>query len=137
LKSKRHLIKGNKVALDKNIHEKEKGTKMGKEKAEKAEKKNIAVAVKNRINPRGRIFEGIVIKKFTKRIVIEFERRIYIRKYERYLKSKTKIHARLPDDMIEEINVGDLIRVQECRPLSKIIHFVVIQKIKDKEEKGK
>jgi len=41
---------------------------------EKAEKKNIAVAVKNRINPRGRIFEGIVIKKFTKRIVIEFER---------------------------------------------------------------
>ena len=112
-------------------------TKMEKEKVEKMRKKNIAVAVKNRINPRGRIFEGTVIKKFPKRVVIEFERRIYIRKYERYLKSKTKIHARLSDDMADEVKIGDLIMVQECRPLSKIIHFVVIQKIKDKEEKKK
>jgi ribosomal protein S17 len=27
-----------------------------------------------------------------------------------------------------------LVRVQECRPLSKIIHFVVTKKIKDKGE---
>ena len=32
--------------------------------------------------------------------------------------------------MEKEIDVGDFIRVQECRPLSKIIHFVVIKKIK-------
>jgi len=83
---------------------------------------------------RGRIFKGKVIKKFHKRIVIEFERMIYIRKYERYAKSKTKIHARLPICMEKEINVGDLIRVQECRPLSKIIHFVVLGKVKEKEE---
>ena len=79
---------------------------------------------------RGRIFKGEVIKKFHKRVVIEFERMIYISKYERYAKSKTKIHARLPVCMEDEINIGDLIRVQECRPLSKIIHFVVIGKIK-------
>jgi len=30
---------------------------------------------------------------------------------------------------------GDFIQVQECRPLSKIIHFVVIKKIKDGEDK--
>ena len=83
---------------------------------------------------RGRIFKGKVIKKFHKRIVIEFERMIYVRKYERYSKSKTKIHARLPVCIEKEINVGDLIKVQECRPLSKIIHFVVIEKIKAKEE---
>ena len=59
---------------------------------------------------------------------------IYVRKYERYSKSKTKIHARLPVCIEKEINVGDLIKVQECRPLSKIIHFVVIEKIKAKEE---
>ncbi|MEK6906389.1 MAG: 30S ribosomal protein S17 [Nanoarchaeota archaeon] len=82
---------------------------------------------------RGRIFEGKVIKKFPKRVVIEFERMIYIRKYERYAKSKTRIHARLPICMTDKINVGDLIKVQECRPLSKIIHSVVIEKIKDKE----
>ena len=83
---------------------------------------------------RGRTFKGMVTRKFNKRITIEFERMIYIRKYERYAKSKTKIHARLPDCLSDQINIGDLIKVQECRPLSKIIHFVVIEKIKDKEE---
>jgi small subunit ribosomal protein S17 len=86
------------------------------------------------LKARGRIFKGRVTKKFHKRVVIEFERMIYIRKYERYAKSKTKIHARLPICMEKEINVGDLIRVQECRPLSKIIHFVVIEKIKEEKK---
>ena len=84
---------------------------------------------------KGRTFEGRVIKKFAKRIVIEFERMIYVRKYERYMKGKTKIHAHLPMCMEDKISVGDLIKVQECRPLSKIIHFAVIQKIKDRSEK--
>ena|SRR3989344_4757765 len=81
---------------------------------------------------RGRIFKGKVIKKFHKRVVIEFERMIYVRKYERYAKAKTKIHARLPICIENKISIGDLIMVQECRPLSKIIHFVVIGKVKDK-----
>jgi len=37
--------------------------------------------------------------------------------------------------MKDSINLGDYIRVQECRPLSKIIHFVVINKIRDAEVK--
>lgn len=86
------------------------------------------------LKSRGRTFEGIVKKKFPKRVVIEFERMVYIKKYERYKRSRTKIHARLPDCIKEQIDIGDYIKVQECRPLSKIIHFVVIQKIKDKEE---
>lgn len=90
-----------------------------------------------KIGTRGRIFEGIVTKKFPKRIVLEFERMVYVRKYERYAKLKTKIHARLPDSMENTINMGDLVRVHECRPLSKIIHFVVIQKIKDASEVNK
>ncbi len=84
---------------------------------------------------RGRIFEGRVTKKFHKRVVIEFERMIYVRKYERYAKSKTKVHAHLPTCMENKIQIGDLIRVQECRPLSKIIHFAVTEKIKDRSEK--
>jgi small subunit ribosomal protein S17 len=83
----------------------------------------------------GRIFEGKVKRKFLRRVVIEFERMIYVRKYERYKKSRTKIHARLPKCMEKEINVGDLVQVQECRPLSKIIHFVVIRRIKSGGEK--
>jgi len=85
---------------------------------------------------RGRVFEGEVIKKSDKRVTIEFERMVYISKYERYLKSKTKIHARLQDCMKDKINVGDFIKIQECRPLSKIIHFTVIGKIKGSDETG-
>ena len=84
---------------------------------------------------RGKIFKGIVIRKFHKRITIEFERMIYVKKYERYSKSKTKIHARLPVCIEKEINLGDSIKVQECRPLSKIIHFVVIEKVKGEQKK--
>ncbi len=97
------------------------------------EKSKIAGA-EQKIHPRGKIFEGIVKKKFQKRIVIEFERMVYVRKYERYAQSRTKVHARLPAEMEKEVNVGDLIRVQECRPLSKIIHFVVVKKLKDASE---
>ncbi len=109
--------------------------KAKKKKPEKKEAKKIAEAPKEKkINSRGRIFEGKIIKKFPKRITIEFERMVYVRKYERYSKSKTKIHARLPQELEKEVNVGDFVQVQECRPLSKLIHFVVTKK-KDKEEK--
>jgi|TARA_Y100000310_G_scaffold335050_1_gene416156 small subunit ribosomal protein S17 len=121
--------------------------KMEKNKIKVGKEKILAGVVKNSdckdrnchihgsLKVRGRIFEGKVTKKFHKRITIEFERMIYVRKYERYKKSKTKIHARLPICMEKDIQVGDLIKIQECRPLSKIIHFVVIEKIN--KEKGK
>ena len=82
------------------------------------------------LKTRGRTFEGNVIKKFPKRIVIEFYRTVYIPKYERYVKSRTRLHARLPDCKKDEVNVGDYVKIKECRPLSKIIHFVFIEKIR-------
>lgn len=82
---------------------------------------------------RGRTFEGTVIKKFTGRITIEFERLFFLRKYERFEKRKTKIHARLPD-CLKNIEVGDLVKIAECRPLSKILHFIAVKKIKSREE---
>lgn len=105
-------------------------------KYKKSESKGEAICkdkdchVHGNLKARGRTFQGTVIRKFHKRITIEFERMVYVRKYERYAKSRTKIHARLPVCMENKIKVGDLIKVQECRPLSKIIHFVVIEKIK-------
>jgi small subunit ribosomal protein S17 len=87
------------------------------------------------VSTRGRIFQGIVIRKFHKRVTIEFERTIKIQKFERFMKKKTRIHARLPGEFADEINVGDLIRVHECRPLSKIIHFIVIEKVRNAEQK--
>jgi small subunit ribosomal protein S17 len=86
---------------------------------------------------RGRSFKGNVIKKFPKRVVIEFERTIYIKKYERYSKRKTKLHARLPDCMVNEVNIGDYIEIMECRPISKIVHFIVIGKVSKVLEESK
>lgn len=87
------------------------------------------------LKTRGRTFEGRVISKHQRRVAIEFERMVYVRKYERYSKSKTRIHARLPDCMDKGVVIGDLIKIGECRPLSKIIRFVVLEKIKDSEVK--
>ena len=114
-------------------------TKMEKEKTRpsKAYAKTTEEVCKDKDCPfhgklkiRGRTFEGKVIRKFPRRITIGFERMIYIRKYERYAKSKTKIHARLPMCMENKIDIGDTVLVRECRPLSKIIHFIVIEKIR-------
>ena len=81
------------------------------------------------ISLRGRSFKGRVISKHPKRVAIEFERTLYIKKYERYSKKKTKLHARLPDCLSHDINIGDYIEIRECRPISKIIHFIVVKKI--------
>ena len=112
------------------------------DKVEKKENKHVAEAEKNCIDAkcpfhgglslRGRTFRWTVIKKFPKRVVIEFERTVYARKYERYLKTKTKLHAHLPDCLAEEINIGDYIEIKECRKLSKIISFVVVRKIRSR-----
>lgn len=109
---------------------KEKGKK---EKAGEAEKK-IAGA-KSNFSARGRKFEGYVISKFDKRVAIKFERLKLIRKYERYAKTWTKIHAYLPEELKSEINVGDYIQVMECRPLSKILHHIVVKKMRSADDK--
>ena|SRR3989339_1903269 len=87
------------------------------------------------MSTRGRSFRGKVIRKFPKRIVIEFDRTLFIGKYERYSKRKTKLHARLPDCLFKEINIGDFVEIMECRPISKIIHFMTVKKISGGESK--
>jgi small subunit ribosomal protein S17 len=74
---------------------------------------------------RGRTFQGVVSKKFEKRVVVDFERTVRIPKYERFVKKKTRIHARIPEKL--DVKLGDYVKVRECRPLSKIIHFQVIE----------
>ena len=84
------------------------------------------------LSARGRIFEGKVIRKFPRRIAIGFERTVFIKKYERYAKKKTKLHARVSSCMEKNVESGDYVRIRECRPLSKIIHFVLIEIIRKK-----
>lgn len=84
---------------------------------------------------RGRIFEGDVIKKLPGRVTIQFDRMFKLPKYERYEKRRTKIHARLPSCMEDDVNVGDRILIGETKPVSKTIHSVVTKVIRKKETK--
>ena len=99
-------------------------------KEEKIECNDRQCPIHGYLKTHGKSFEGYIIKKYNRRIVIEFERTIYIKKYERYAKKKTKLHARLPKCMEEQAHIGDYVLVKECRPLSKIIHFVLMKIIK-------
>jgi small subunit ribosomal protein S17 len=96
------------------------------------EKTKTQEKFKDLVVTKGRIFKGIIKKVFAKRVVIEFERTVYVPKYERFYKKKTRIHSRIPAGM--SLEVGDLVLSQECRPLSKIIHSVVIQKISGEQK---
>ena len=77
------------------------------------------------LSVRGRVFQGKVTKIRDKNIKIELERTVYIPKYERYLKKRTALYAHLPECMKNQISIGDIIEIGECRPLSKTIHHVV------------
>ncbi len=76
---------------------------------------------------RGRRFQGVVTSMYSKTAIIEFERRIYYPKYERYSKAKTKLHAHVPDCIASTVKIGSLVRVGECRPLSKTVHHIILQ----------
>lgn len=75
---------------------------------------------------RGQILEGIVTSNKAER-TITVERSFYkfIRKYERYEKRKSKIKAHKPDCV--QVDIGDAVKIAECRPLSKTKQFVVIE----------
>jgi small subunit ribosomal protein S17 len=75
---------------------------------------------------RGQVLEGIVTNNKAER-TITVERSFYkfIRKYERYEKRKSRIKAHKPDCI--ELQVGDAVKIAECRPLSKTKHFVVVE----------
>ena len=80
------------------------------------------------LSVRGRHFKGFIRKIVGQRAVVEWEKVIYYPKYERYAKSRSKVHAHIPKCIMHEIKQGDYIEIGECRRLSKIMHFVVLKK---------
>ena len=82
---------------------------------------------------RGRILTGVVTSdKMSKTVTVSWERRVYVPKYERYEKRKSKVNAHNPDCI--DAKKGDVVRISETRPLSKTKHFAVIE-IMGKESK--
>jgi small subunit ribosomal protein S17 len=77
---------------------------------------------------RGQIFTGIVkSNKMQGSILVKREFMHYVQKYERYEKRTSTFTAHCPPCI--KTQVGDNVRIAECRPLSKTISFVTIEKI--------
>jgi small subunit ribosomal protein S17 len=79
------------------------------------------------LSVRGRILEGIIISDHMKgAIVIRRDYHHYVPKYLRYERRHSHIAARIPPCI--DVKIGDTVKIVECRPLSKSVSFVVIEK---------
>ncbi|MDH3365371.1 MAG: 30S ribosomal protein S17 [Thermoplasmata archaeon] len=76
---------------------------------------------------RGTVLTGTVVSmKMQGTVAVEREHLKYIPKYERYEKRTSRYLAHLPPCM--QMNHGDKVSIMECRPLSKRVSYVVIEK---------
>jgi small subunit ribosomal protein S17 len=81
---------------------------------------------------RGRIFTGTVISaRMQKTVTIEWPRRQFNKKYERFEMRRTRVKAHNPESI--DAKEGDLVKIAETRPLSKTKNFVVIEVLKKQE----
>jgi len=75
---------------------------------------------------RGRTFIGtIVSSKMQKTVIIEWEWRHYLKKYERYEQRRSRVKAHNPTCI--NAKEGQIVKIIECRPLSKTKNFVIIE----------
>ena len=83
---------------------------------------------KTNISLRGRVFTGVVTSsKMQKTAIVEWSRRSKINKYERHIQKRKRLDVHVPDHI--QIQKGDMVRIQETRPLSKTKNFIVIEKL--------
>ncbi len=78
------------------------------------------------LSVRGRLYTAIVeSNKSPKMIVVSRQYNRLVKKYKRYERSKSKVHAFLPDCL--DVKEGEKVKIAECRPLSKTVSFVVVE----------
>lgn len=81
-----------------------------------------------KLSVRGQIINGIVVSsKMDKTAIIQKEIKRFIPKYERYEKRTHRYAVHNPPCL--NVQRGDLVKIMECRPLSKSKSFVVIEKL--------
>ena len=77
---------------------------------------------------RGRVLEGVVMSDHMKgTIVLRRDYYHYVPKYLRYERRHSRLAAHNPPCI--DVKIGDKVKIMECRPLSKSVSFVVIEKI--------
>ena len=58
----------------------------------------------------------------------EIERSREVRKYQRFERRRTRLRVHNPDCI--SAREGDIVRIRECRPLSKTKKHVIVEKVK-------
>jgi small subunit ribosomal protein S17 len=99
-------------------------------KKEKAEAKcqDPNCPVHGKIKVRGSTLKGKVVSdKMDKSIIVEISHLKKNPKYERYMRTKTRIAAHLPPCM--QAKTGDVVEIGETRKISKTKSFVVTKKV--------
>lgn len=83
------------------------------------------------LSVRGRILDGVVVSdRMREAVVVQRSYHHYVPKYHRYERRRSRITAHNPPCI--GTKVGDVVKIMECRPLSKSISFVIIEKTSQK-----
>ncbi|NLZ29454.1 MAG: 30S ribosomal protein S17 [Methanomicrobiales archaeon] len=79
---------------------------------------------------RGQVITGKVVSdRMNGTVVVEHEYLHYIKKYRRYEKRRSRYHAHSTPCI--NASTGDVVRIAECRLLSKTKSFVVVEVMKE------
>lgn len=77
---------------------------------------------------RGRVLEGVVVSaKMQKTVIVRRDYIYYVPKFQRYERRRSRIPAHNPPCI--GATKGDTVRIAECKPISKTVSFVVVEKI--------
>jgi len=77
---------------------------------------------------RGRLLDGVVMSaKMDKTVVVRRDYLNYVPKFKRYERRRSQISAHNPPCINAKEN--DQVRIAECRPISKTVSFVVVEKL--------
>merc|ERR1711909_171742 len=88
-----------------------------------------------KVSIRGRILTGIITKlKMNRTAVIRRDYLHYIKKYNRFEKRHKNISVHL-SPCFRDVQVGDVVTVGECRPLSKTVKFNTLKVNKSSNNK--
>lgn len=79
----------------------------------------------------GSIIGEVVSNKMNKTIVVQVERKVKHPTYGKYVKKTSKMYVH---DEENTSRVGDLVRIQETRPLSKTKRFKLIEVLKREDQ---
>lgn len=80
---------------------------------------------------RGRVLDGVVVSaKMDKTVVVERDYLLYVSKFMKYERRRSRIPSHNPPCV--DAKEGDRVTIAECRPVSKTVSFVVVERMEEK-----